>query len=80
MPVTLGTQLAALVKQGMQFSICNLTTRAYTKIISDATGVGQEDVFKELAANTLGPAHFVPAGVVGITRAQERGYTTIAIG
>jgi intracellular sulfur oxidation DsrE/DsrF family protein len=76
----LGTQLTALVKQGMQFSICNLTTRAYTKIISDAISVSQDDVFKELAANTLGPAHFVPAGVVGITRAQERGYTMIAIG
>jgi len=76
----LGAQLTALVKQGMQFSICNLTTRAYTKIISDATGINQDDVFKELAANTLGPAHFVPAGVVGISRAQERGYTMIAIG
>lgn len=76
----LGAQLVALVKQGMHFSVCSLTTRAYTKIISDATGVGQDDVFKELAANTLGPAHFVPAGVVGVARAQERGYTMIAIG
>lgn len=75
-----GAQLTALVKQGMHFSICNLTTRAYTRIIADATGTNQDDVYKELAANTLGPAHFVPAGVVGITRAQERGYTMIAIG
>jgi intracellular sulfur oxidation DsrE/DsrF family protein len=75
-----GARLTALVKQGTQFSICNLTTRAYTKIISDATGTSQDDVYKELAANTLGPAHFVPAGVVGISRAQEHGYTVIAIG
>jgi intracellular sulfur oxidation DsrE/DsrF family protein len=76
----MGTRLTALVKQGMQFSVCNLTTRAYTKIISDATGTNQDDVYKELLANTLGPAHFVPAGVVGISRAQEHGYTMIAIG
>jgi intracellular sulfur oxidation DsrE/DsrF family protein len=76
----LGSQLTALVKQGMHFSICNLTTRAYTRIIADATGVNQDDVYKELGANTLGPAHFVPAGVVGVSRAQERGYTMIAIG
>lgn len=76
----MSAQLTALVKQGMQFSICALTTRAYTKIISDATGVSQDEVFKDLSANTLGPAHFVPAGVVGISRAQERGYTVIAIG
>jgi len=74
------TQLAALVKQGMHFSICNLTTRAYTRIIADATGTNADDVFKELAANTLGPGHFVAAGVVGISRAQEHGYTVIAIG
>lgn len=75
-----GSQLTTLSKQGIHFSICALTTRAYTKIISEATGASQEDVFKELSANTLAPAHFVPAGVVGITRAQERGYTVISIG
>lgn len=74
------SQLTALVKQGMHFSICNLTTRAYTRIIADATGANADDVFKELSANLLGPGHFVAAGVVGISRAQERGYTMIAIG
>ena len=64
----------------MHFSICNLTTRAYTRIIADAGGANADDVYKELGANTLGPSHFVPAGVVGISRAQEHGYTMIAIG
>jgi intracellular sulfur oxidation DsrE/DsrF family protein len=73
-------QLTGLVKQGMHFAICNLTTRAYTRIIADATKGDAEEVFKELAANTLGNAHFVPAGVVGVSRAQEYGYTMIAIG
>lgn len=73
-------RLSALVKSGAQFSICNLTTRAYTRIIADATKADADDVYKELAANTLGPSHFVPAGVVGVSRAQEYGFTVIAIG
>jgi len=75
-----GAQVSNLVKQGVHLAICNLTTRAYTRIIADATGTNADDVFKELAANTLGPPHFVAAGVVGISRAQEHGYTVIAIG
>ena len=76
----MATSLAGLVKQGMQFSVCNMTTRAYTRIIGDATGTSPDDVYKELTANTVGPSHFVPAGVVGVSRAQEHGYTVIAIG
>ena len=72
--------LSALVKQGMHFSICSLTTRAYTRIIAQAIGGNADDVFKELSANTIGNAHFVPAGVVTVSRAQEYGYTTISIG
>jgi intracellular sulfur oxidation DsrE/DsrF family protein len=72
--------LTGLVKQGMHFAICNLTTRAYTRIIADATGASADEVYKELAANTLGNSHFVPAGVVAVSRAQEYGYTAIAIG
>lgn len=73
-------QLGNLAKQGMQLAICSLTTRAYTRIIATATGAKADDVYNELAANTLAVSHFVPAGVVAVTRAQERGYAVIAIG
>jgi intracellular sulfur oxidation DsrE/DsrF family protein len=75
-----GAQMAALVKEGMHLAICNLTTRAYTRIIGDATGTSPDDVFKELAANTLGNSRFVPAGVVAVSRAQEHGYTLVSAG
>lgn len=75
-----GRQLANLAKAGMQFAICSLTTRAYTRIIADATGAKADDIYNELAANTVAVAHFVPAGVVTVTRAQERGYAVIAVG
>jgi intracellular sulfur oxidation DsrE/DsrF family protein len=73
-------QLVNLSKQGIHLAICALTTRAYTRIIASATDAKAEDVFDELAAHTVAPGHFVPAGVVAVTRAQERGYAMIAIG
>ena len=39
-----------------------------------------DDVYKELTSNTIGNTHFVPAGVVAATRAQERGFTIVSIG
>ncbi len=75
-----GRQLGNLAKAGMQFAICSLTTRAYTRIIADATGAKADDVFEELKANTVAASHFVPAGVITVTRAQERGYAVVAVG
>ena len=73
-------QLTNFVKQGLNLAVCNLTTRAYTQIIAQETQRSADDVYKELTSNTLGNAHFVPAGVVAATRAQERGYSIISIG
>jgi intracellular sulfur oxidation DsrE/DsrF family protein len=75
-----GAQLDRLSKSGMHLAICRLTTRAYTQIIANAFGTKADDVFNELAANTVAPGHFVPAGIVAVTRAQERGYALASIG
>jgi intracellular sulfur oxidation DsrE/DsrF family protein len=73
-------RLSTLFGQGLQLAVCNRTTRALVNLISEQTRVKPEDVRKELTSNTLGPSHFVPAGVVAVTRAQERGYANISIG
>lgn len=73
-------QLSTYIRQGAHLAVCNLTTRAYTQIIAQETRRSADEVYKELTANTLGNAHFVPAGVVAATRAQERGYAIISIG
>jgi intracellular sulfur oxidation DsrE/DsrF family protein len=75
-----GAQLARYAKNGMHLAICSLTTRAYTRIIANAFGTKAEDVYTELGANTVAAGHFVPAGIVAVTRAQERGYTLASIG
>lgn len=74
------TRLANLGKQGMRLAVCNLTTRAYTQIIAKETGTKPESVLEDLTANTIAPATFVPAGIVAVTRAQERGYAVVSIG
>ena len=73
-------RLTAMVKQGMHLAVCNLTTRAYMQMIAERTGVEPDAVYKELTSNTIGNAHFVSAGVVAVTRAQEYGYSLVAIG
>jgi hypothetical protein len=73
-------QLTNFVTQGLHLGVCNLTTRAYTQIIARETQRSDDEVYKELTSNTVGNAHFVPAGVVAATRAQERGYSIVSIG
>ncbi|OLC48339.1 MAG: hypothetical protein AUH43_09775 [Acidobacteria bacterium 13_1_40CM_65_14] len=73
-------QLAGLLKQGVHLAVCNLTTRSYSQRLAALTGATSDEVYKELTTNTLGNAHFVPAGVVGATRAQEHGFALISIG
>ena len=36
---------------------------------------GKSDIFKELTENLIPNAHMVPAGIVAVNRAQERGYS-----
>jgi intracellular sulfur oxidation DsrE/DsrF family protein len=72
-------RLSNLAKQGLRLAVCNLTTRAYVKMIADANKQDEEAIYKELTTNTVAPAHFVPAGVVGVTRAQEYGYKLVSV-
>jgi intracellular sulfur oxidation DsrE/DsrF family protein len=73
-------RLADMGKQGLRLAVCNLTTRNYTNMIAKETGSTAEAVYKELTSNTAAPAVFVPAGIVAVTRAQERGYALVSIG
>jgi intracellular sulfur oxidation DsrE/DsrF family protein len=73
-------RLGGLLKQGVHLAVCNLTTRSSAQRLAELNGAKMEDVYKEITTNALPNAHFVAAGVVGATRAQERGYALISIG
>jgi intracellular sulfur oxidation DsrE/DsrF family protein len=60
---------------GVQFAICNLSTYAIAGLIADATDQKTDDVYKEITANLIERARLVPAGIIAVNRAQERGYS-----
>ena len=67
--------LAGLMTLGVQFAICDLSTHAIAGLIADASGRTPEAVYKEITANLIDRARLVPAGIVAVNRAQERGYS-----
>ncbi len=73
-------RLTLLAEQGVRLAICNRTTGAYSGNAARQAGAANDVVMKEMMANTVIPGHFVPAGVIAVTRAQERGYANISIG
>lgn len=68
-----------LAKRGVQFAVCDMATHFFAGMIA-GTGGDATAVYKELAANTVPNSHFVAAGVVGTTRAQEYGYSLLVAG
>ena len=73
-----GVTFDALARRGAHFAICSMATRNLAGLIVKATGGNVDEVVKELMANAIANSHFVPAGVVAVNRAQERGYTLLS--
>lgn len=70
-------KMEALIKKGVQFAVCQMSTRGIAGRIAKANGIETESVVKEIAANLIANAHMVPAGILAVNRAQERGYSFI---
>ncbi len=73
-----GITLESLAKTGAQFAVCTLSTRANAGLIARAVGSTPEAIFAELTGNLVSNARMVPAGIVAVSRAQERGYTFVS--
>jgi intracellular sulfur oxidation DsrE/DsrF family protein len=71
MNVTLDT----VARLGVRFAVCQMATRACAGVIAQATGGKTDDIYAELVANVVPNSHMVPAGIVAVNRAQERGYS-----
>ncbi|HMD35283.1 MAG TPA: hypothetical protein VKH42_09960, partial [Vicinamibacterales bacterium] len=74
------TSLENLAKRGVQFTLCNLSTRRFSGAVARATNQKLDDVYKEIAANLMPNARLVPAGIVAVDRAQEHGYSIAYVG
>lgn len=69
------TQIENQAKRGVHIAACDLSTHRLASFIARKIEGKADDVYKELVANAMPNVHFVPAGIVALNRAQERGYT-----
>jgi hypothetical protein len=67
--------IASLIKLGVQFAICDLSTHGIASLIARDHGITAEAAYKDLSTNLIGNGRLVPAGIVAVSRAQERGFT-----
>ena len=67
--------LVALSNQGVQFAVCSMATRRLAGMIARVAGGNVDSINSELIANLVSNGRMVPAGIVAVNRAQERGYT-----
>jgi intracellular sulfur oxidation DsrE/DsrF family protein len=75
-----GTPLDSLLKRGLHLAVCQISTRGNAGGIAAATGGTAEAIYNELVANLVSRnAHMVPAGIVAVNRAQERGYSLATV-
>lgn len=73
------TQLIDLAKRGVQFMVCGVASRGVATRIAGQGG-DVDAVLKELSANLATNGRMVPAGVIGVTHAQERGFSLLFVG
>jgi intracellular sulfur oxidation DsrE/DsrF family protein len=74
-----GTTLDAIIGHGVRFAVCTLATRGIAGQAARANGGKVDDIFKELTENKIANAHMVPAGIVAVNRAQERGFSISSV-
>jgi hypothetical protein len=75
-----GTTLSAMVERGVHVAVCDMATRAFAGMAAQRLSLQTDDVYREFVASAVANAHFVPAGIVTLSRAQERGYSVAHIG
>lgn len=61
--------------RGVRFAVCDLSTRGMAGMLARSTGRTSDEVYEELTTNAIPSSHFVPAGVMAATRAQEYGFS-----
>jgi intracellular sulfur oxidation DsrE/DsrF family protein len=70
-------QLTGLINRGAHLAVCQMAARAVAGSIARSAGAGVDAIYAELTENLLGNSHMVPAGIVAVNRAQERGYAFV---
>jgi intracellular sulfur oxidation DsrE/DsrF family protein len=73
-------RIEGLLRQGVHLAVCQMATRNLAGIVAKTAGTSTDAIYTELVGNLVGNAHMVPAGIVTVNRAQERGYSFVHAG
>jgi hypothetical protein len=78
---SVGNTVDSVLNRGVHLAVCQMATRFFAQGLAGTTGGNADAIFNELAGNLVGKerSHMVPAGIVAVNRAQERGYTFAAV-
>ncbi len=68
------------VQHRIHFAVCDMATRALAGLVAGKMSLKADEVYAELKSAAHQNSHFVPAGIVAVNRAQERGYAIQHIG
>jgi hypothetical protein len=77
---SLGNTLDSVLKRGVHLAVCQLATRLFAAGLAQASGGNADAVYNEVVGNLVANSHMVPAGIVTVSRGQERGYTFASVG
>jgi intracellular sulfur oxidation DsrE/DsrF family protein len=69
--------MEALIVKGVHFGVCEMSARNICATIAGATGGNTDAILTEVTTNLIPNARMVPAGIVALNRAQERGYSYV---
>jgi intracellular sulfur oxidation DsrE/DsrF family protein len=71
-------RMKGLADQGVQFAICSMATQNIADLIAPEVKGNAAAINTELTGSLVGNARLVPAGIVGVQRAQERGFALVS--
>jgi hypothetical protein len=68
-----------MAKRGVQFGVCDTASHGLSRRIAGQGG-DADAAYKELVASMIPNSRLMVAGVIGVTRAQEYGYSVVHVG
>jgi hypothetical protein len=66
-----------MAKAGVQIAVCSSATRSTATSLARATNQDVDAVVKELSSNLVTNGRMVPAGIITVAHAMERGYSVV---
>ncbi len=75
-----GDTIDKTLARGVRIAICNAATRWYAGYVADQVDGDAEAIYKSFVDSAVPNSHFVGAGVMATTRAQEYGFSLLSAG